>query len=105
MRKLLRILITRSVHHRLSANEDVSKITDGGYEVNIFCNCWNRARIGVKLWQNVFRMIPDASLTPESLFGEYFGPKIWFVADLSSILTSHGKTDLKISFFVKFSSR
>ena len=41
----------------------------------------------------------------KKIFGENFGQKFLFFADLAWILTSYGEMDVKISFRVKFCSR
>ena len=65
------------------------------------------ARIGAKLYQNAFQTIPDVSFFDANffLFDKIFGSKIAIFADLAWFWSSHGRTDLKISFLVKFCSR
>ena len=66
----------------------------------------NMARIDAKLCQNEFQTISDVSFfdTPAK-DGEAFGSNILFSANLAWFGGSHGRTDVKISFRVKFCSR
>ena len=53
-----------------------------------------------------FRRFPTFDFsTPKKKIGENFGPKISFFDDLAWFLSSHSRTDLKISFPVKFCFR
>ena len=66
------------------------------------------APIGPKLWENAFQTIPDVSFFDaehKNCFGEIFGSEISFFAEKARLLRSHGRTDLKINFLVKFCSR
>ena len=56
-----------------------------------------KTRFG-RFW--IFRL-----LTPKIVFGENFGSKFSFFANLAWFWAIHGRTDVKISFHVKFCSR